>query len=166
MEKPNLEIERKFLINMPDIDTLVSLCDKTHIVQTYLITEQGSARVRKRGRDDCWVYTHTVKKRLSDLSRVELEREVDEAEYQSLLLQADPSRSVICKDRYSFEYMGQILEIDIFPFYDDRAFLEIELADEGQSVNIPPWLKVIKDVSSDRRYTNASLALEVPYEEI
>lgn len=166
MAKNEFEIERKFLIRMPELTRLEKLGEKTAIVQTYLNTEEGSARVRKRGREGCWTYTHTEKKRLSDLRRIEREREVDEAEYLRLLESSDPQRRVIYKDRYCLEYMEQLLEIDIFPFYSDRAFLEIELEDEGQAVHLPDWVEVIKEVTSDRRYTNAALGLEVPYDEI
>ena len=166
MGKSEFEIERKFLIRMPELPELEKLGENSAIVQTYLKTEEGSARVRKRGTEGRWVYTHTEKKRLSDLRRIEREREVDEAEYQRLLQMADPRRRVICKDRYCVEYMGQLLEIDVFPFYTDRAFLEIELEDEGQPLHLPPWLEVIKEVTADRRYTNAALALEIPFDEI
>lgn len=166
MRKNEFEIERKFLIRMPQPELLETLGEKTGIVQTYLKTDEGSARVRKRGSEGHWVYTHTEKKRLSDMRRIEREREVDEAEYLRLLEMADTQRRVICKDRYCIEYMGQLLEIDIFPFYTDRAFLEIELEDERQPVHIPTWLEIIKEVTADRRYTNAALALEIPYDEI
>lgn len=166
MGKNEFEIERKFLISMPDLAALENMGEKTTIVQTYLKTDEGSARVRKRGSEGCWVYTHTEKKRLSDLRRIEREREIDEAEYLRLLEKADPQRRTIHKDRYCLEYMGQLLEIDVFPFYPDRAFLEIELENEEQPVHVPTWVELIKEVTSDRRYTNAALALEIPYDEI
>ena len=160
------EIERKFLIRMPDTAFLLSQGEMSHIVQTYLKTEDGSERVRKRGREGGYTYTHTVKKRLSDLRRIEQERVISEGEYLSLLRLADPDMSTIYKDRYCIDYMGQILEIDIFPFYSDRAFLEIELSDESQQIFIPPWIDVIKEVTEDKRYTNAALARNIPYDPI
>lgn len=166
MGKSEFEIERKFLIRMPDVGQLLELGERTEIVQTYLKTHEGSARVRKRGRDGKFVYTHTEKKRLSDMRRIEREREIDEAEYAVLLGFADPERNTIYKDRYCVEYMGQLLEIDIFPFYTDRAILEIELEDESQPIHIPPWLRLIREVTGDKRYTNAAMAKAVPMDEI
>ena len=160
------EIERKFLIRMPDMDFLISMGDMSHIVQTYLKSDEGSARVRKRGREGAYIYTHTVKKRISNLRRIEQEREIDAHEYEQLLTEANPDMKVIYKDRYCVKYMGQMLEIDIFPFYSDRAFLEIELLDESQQLHIPPWIDVIKEVTEDKRYTNAALARNVPYDDI
>ena len=54
----------------------------------------------------------------------------------------------------------------MFPFWKDRAFLEIELEDEGQSFPWPERIVPIREVTGDRRYSNASLALEIPQEEI
>lgn len=165
-EKDNFEIERKFLIRMPELEVLDGMGEKTEIVQTYLKSDVGTARVRKRGRDGEFVYTHTEKIRLSDMRRIEREREICEREYSILLEQADPDRRVIEKLRYCIDYMGQLLEIDVFPFYTDRAILEIELENEAQAINIPPWLDIIREVTADRRYTNASMAKSVPMDEI
>ena len=49
MTENQFEIERKFLIRMPDTAELLRLGERTEIVQTYLLCENGSARVRKRG---------------------------------------------------------------------------------------------------------------------
>ena len=164
--KNEFEIERKFLIRMPDIEYLAGIAEISHIEQTYLKTDEGSERVRKRGRDGEYTYTHTVKKRISDMRRIEQEREIEVSEYAQLLCLADPDMNVIYKDRYCVNYMEQVLEIDIFPFYSDRAFLEIELSDEGQKIHIPPWLELIKEVTGDKRYTNAALARSIPYDPI
>jgi len=151
---------------MPNTDFLLSMGEMSHIEQTYLKTDEGRARVRKRGKDGEYTYTHTVKKRISDLRRIEHERQINAHEYERLLALSDPDMRVIYKDRYCVNYMGQLLEIDIFPFYSDRAFLEIELLDESQQIHIPPWLDVIKEVTEDKRYTNAALACSVPYDDI
>ena len=99
------EIERKYLIRYPDMDLLNSRAEKTEITQTYLKTRDGhTARVRKRGLNGAYVYTHTQKTRLSDVKRIELEREISEEEYTRLLEDADPARSVIHKVRYCLTY--------------------------------------------------------------
>ena len=56
-----MEIERKYMISMPDAAFLESI-GYTEISQTYLLGEKGSTeRVRKRGIAGDYVYTHTVK---------------------------------------------------------------------------------------------------------
>ena len=161
------EIERKYLIRYPDLKLLNSSADKTEITQTYLRTRDGrTARVRKRGLDGAYVYTHTQKTRISDVKRIELEREISEEEYTRLLEDADPARSVIHKDRYCLTYREQMFEIDVYPFWTDRAIMEIELDDEGQDILFPPFIEIISEVTSDKRYTNSSLAIHVPYDSI
>ena len=157
------EIERKYLIAMPDPAFLRQHAEPSRIEQTYLLHEDPlvTARVRKRGRAGDWHYTHTEKLRVSDLRRVENEREIGEAEYCELLRRADPSRQTIAKTRWVLPWRGQLFEIDIFPFWDDRALMEIELTEENQAVELPPQIRVLREVTGDRRYTNSSLSREI-----
>ena len=161
------EIERRFLIRMPGNDWFTSNTEYTLIKQTYLVAPEGqTARVRMRGRDGNYRYTHTVKTRLSSIRRIEREREIDKAEYEKLLLTADPARRTIEKRRYIVMCLGQRFEVDIFPFWNDRAIIELELEDEGQKITLPPDLTLIKEITDDNRYTNASLAKEVICEDL
>ena len=59
-------------------------------------------------------------------------------------------------------YEGKELEIDVYPFWQDRAVMEIELTDEAEAVALPPEIEIIKEVTRDRRYTNAALAKAIP----
>lgn len=167
MKSNGFEIERRFLIKYPDGDIL-SLCyDVSDIVQTYLKSENGvTERVRMRASADTCVYTHTLKRKVNDIRRYEDEREISAEEYQKLLLNADPGRKTIFKKRCCIEYDGKIFEIDLFSFWNDRAIMEVELIDETESVTLPPEIDVIREISGDKRYTNAALAKEIPYEEI
>jgi len=168
VNKNELEIERKFLIKYPELEALEKRAERTDIVQTYLVPEQkgSTERVRMRGRDGEYVCTHTVKFRISDMSRTEIEHEVTRERYEELLTRADGKRAVIRKSRYCLEYRSQLFEIDVFPFWNDRAVMEIELDDEAQQVFFPPEIEIIKEVTADKRYTNASMAIQIPYDEI
>ena len=162
------EIERRYLIRYPELRELDQIGEKTEIVQTYLLPDAvwNTNRVRKRGRDGEYVYTHTRKRRVSSLTRIEEEHIISESEYSVLLGQKDPSRNEINKFRYCCEYKGKMFEIDIFSFWNDRAILEIELSSEDESFELPPFVEVIREISTDGRYTNASLAKEIPFETI
>lgn len=168
MREDHLEIERKFLIRYPDMTFLRKNADCTEIEQVYLRKgEDGaSARVRRRGRSGSYMYTHTVKTRISDVSRVEMEHEITEAEYKAFLKEADPDRSVIRKLRFCLEYREQLFEIDIFPFWTDRALMEIELESENQGIFFPPEIQIVRELTADRRYTNAAIAKCIPWEDI
>ena len=155
------EIERKFLIKYPDIKWLESIpnCQRIEIIQTYLKSDNGDeVRVRQRGFDGHYIYFQTTKRKFSDVKRVEIERRLSESEYLRLLMNADTTRRQIRKDRYCLTYENQYFEIDVYPFWSDKAIAEIELSDENAEIKFPKQIKVIKEVTDDDSYKNASLA--------
>lgn len=161
----SLEIERKFLIEYPDTALLDRLSEGncSHISQTYLLGEDGvSERVRARTRGGKTVYTHNTKIRLSHIKRTELEEEVSREDYAKLLLRADPNCQTIEKRRWCISENGVLWEIDVFPFWTDRAFLEVELPSEDMPVTLPFFVRVIREVTMDERYTNHALAVKLP----
>lgn len=161
MEQPPLEIERKFLIRMPDSATLLAQpgCRVIELVQTYLTAPPGvTARVRQCREGTRLTWWRTEKRRLSDQTAIENEREIDEAAYHAALATADPTRRPIEKRRYAIPYMGHTLEIDVYPFWEDCAILEVELQAEGEAFAWPPYLSRVREVTADRRYKNAQLA--------
>lgn len=166
----NIEIERKYLIRMPDKDRLSHMegCVKWEIVQTYL--KEGpngeTRRVRHVRTDGRQQFFHTEKLRISQLSSIENEREISAEVYSELLAQADPLSYPVEKTRYRIPYAGQLLEIDIYSFWNDRATLEIELESEDQVLHLPEWISVVRDVSADFAYKNRMLAKKVPMESI
>ena len=166
MNIDGFEIERKYLIAMPSREFLEG-CQASSITQTYLLVEKDATeRVRKRVYADSCEYTHTVKHKLNNMRRLEEEREIDADEYAALLTRSDPQRRAIEKTRHCFRFDGRLWELDVFSFWTDRAFLEIELTDEGEAVTLPPGLRLIREVTDDPRYTNAALSFEIPEEDI
>lgn len=155
------EIERKYLIEYPDIKWLEGNpnCHKVEIIQTYLTSaNDDEVRVRQRGENGNYVYFQTIKKKVTDLKRVEIEKKLSQEEYLSLLMNADTTKRQIRKNRYCLTYNNQYFEIDLYPFWDDKAIAEIELSDENTPVVFPKEIKVIKEVTDDTTYKNASLA--------
>lgn len=160
-----LEIERKFLIEYPDLGELERLSngDFSEISQTYLVGEKGtSERVRARTRGGVTVYTHNTKIKLSSMKRIEFEDEVSEEEYLELLKRADTKCRTIEKVRYCIPYGGFTFEIDVFPFWQDKAFMEVEMPSEDTKVDLPGFVKIIREVTDDNRYTNHALAISLP----
>ena len=160
-EPEPFEIERKFLIEYPDLSWLESLpnCRRVEIIQTYLKAAEGEeSRVRQRGSNGSYVYYQTIKRKVSGLKRVEIERRLTQEEYLRLLMEADTNRRQIRKSRYCLTWQSQYFEIDIYPFWDDKAIVEIELSREDTPVTFPKQLKVIREVTDDESYKNASLA--------
>ncbi len=79
-------------------------------------------------------------------------------EYLRLLMDADPSCRPVRKTRYCLTYENQYFEIDVYPFWSDKAIVELELSDENTDVKFPKEIKVIREVTDDISYKNVSLA--------
>ena len=156
-----LEIERKFLIKYPSAD---ALCGETwEIEQTYLTAPRGETRRLRRvvcGGETRYFFTE--KRRITAVTRIENEREIDLAEYESLLAERDADLRVIEKTRVRIPDGEHVWEVDLFPFWDDRALLEIELSREDEEFSVPPAFEVIREVTEDRRYTNRAIAKQIP----
>ena len=160
-----LEIERKFLIQYPDLNWLRQYpgSRQVEITQTYLLSDQGtSRRVRSWTENGSTEYIRTFKRSLTDRTRIEQEDRISLAEYQALLKEANPGRRPIRKQRWCVPYKSHILEIDLYPFWSDQAVLEIELEREDEEFLLPSQLQVIREVTGDPRYLNSSLAREIP----
>ena len=156
-----LEIERKFLIEYPDLSIIKSLkmSRKSPITQAYLsTTEEGNFRVRKRGVGENAVYIKTVKIKINDLKRIEKENYISEAEYNKYLSDKKNIVGIISKDRYCIIENNTYYELDIYPFWNDKATLEIELLSETQSYVLPSFVKLIREVSEEPEYRNFALA--------
>lgn len=173
MNKP-LEIEYKYLIRYPDTEVLKSLPNYRveEMCQLYLElpseqSEKGShCRIRSIKSKDGIRYIKTYKESITHMTRIEIESEISKEEFTRLSEFIRQGYSPIHKHRHSFELHGFTYEVDIFPFWHDRAYLEIEVESENVKPPIPDFLSVIKDVTSDYRYRNTSLAQCVITEDI
>lgn len=158
------EIERKYLIEYPDIQWLENNpnCQRIEVIQTYLKSAdpEDEVRVRQRGMDGTYIYFKTKKRKIDANKRVEVERRLSQDEYLNLLMEADTTKRQIRKTRYCLTYKTQYFEIDVYPFWDDKAIVEIELNNENTDavIEFPEQIKIIKEVTSDPEYTNSSLA--------
>ena len=160
MDKNGMEIERKYLIKR----FFEKIEGETvwDIVQTYLVrsSPQIQRRVRKitvNGSETKYFYTE--KNFLRAGVREEKEREISSEEYEKYLTEADKELTPIIKTRRIFDYKGQNFEMDEYPFSDELASVELELENENDGIELPPFLTVIKEVTSDSRYSNAAMAL-------
>lgn len=165
-EPAPLEIERKFLIQKPVLSWLSfqTQCSKHEIVQTYLVDDGSGAerRIRMRGIPGDCTFFYTEKKTVRPGVRVEVERKITEKEYLNYLFESDCQKRQIKKTRYCFIYNNLYYELDVYPFWDDKAILEVELSSEASTFDIPAFIKPIKDVTDDPAYSNYHLASEIP----
>lgn len=155
------EIERKYLIEYPNIEKLEKLpnCTKVEIVQTYLKDNpEEEIRIRQRGQNGQFTYTKTIKRKVDRVKRIETETRITREEYLDLLLNSISKNKQIRKTRYCLLYKNQYFEIDVYPFWKDFAIMEIELHDENQKIEFPKFIKVIREVTGDEEYYNKNLA--------
>lgn len=157
-----LEIERKYLIAKPNEELLAAqpAVRVREILQIYLTAPKGKTRrVRRICEGGQTRLLFTEKTRLTALTAREEEYEITPDRYEELLREADSTRRPIEKRRYAIPYGGRVCEVDIYPFWERHATLEIELSSEEEEPRIPPYLSVLRDVSADRRFKNVNLAL-------
>jgi len=162
-----VEIERKYVIELPDAAELARMEDYTssEIIQTYLDSSVGvTHRVRMRKYADRVVYTETKKVRIDKISAFEDEREISESEYLLLLGRKRADTVSLKKTRHTFSYLGVTFEVDVYPEWERTCILETELKCAGEEVVFPVFLHVIREVSGDKRYTNAAMSHSFPPE--
>ncbi len=149
------EIERKFLV----VDDRWRVRAGRGVVcrQGYLCT-QPTVRVRQMGSKGFL----TIKGPATGFSRPEFEYEIPVQEAEAILNSLCGER-IVSKMRYTFVCREMQWEVDEFDGKNKGLILaEVELKTEDQAFEKPGWLG--KEVSLDRRYTNAALA-ENPYSE-
>jgi len=165
-----LEIERKFLVKFPSSWEALSemfddLVDVKRITQSYLKPEgkEQAGRVRKTVQgltgDTEVVYHFNQKKPIESGIHQETEKEISKAEYEKHLKNSHPDKVAIDKTRFVFNYNDQTFELDVFKgALKGLAILEIELEDKNDTVELPPFLQVKREVTDDKKYTNFALA--------
>lgn len=164
------EIERKYLIAYPDAALLSTRpgCEIWDITQIYLKDGEGgqTRRIRRVLVDGRQKFYRTFKRRLTALSALEDEGEITAEDYDRYSAERDMSRNPILKTRYRVPWAGHVLEFDIYPFWTDRAILEIELSREDEVADIPDWVRILRDVTGEKAYKNKQLARHVPMEKL
>lgn len=165
------EIERKYLIKKPSKEQIEALgyLSETNIIQTYLkrTDEKVERRIRQRGSvKEGYSFYYTEKTDISLGERIEVERKITPTEYISYLEEADTSLHQISKVRYCFIYGSkkQYFELDIYPFSEEYAILEIELSDINEEIMLPP-LDIVKDITNELAYRNNNIAKNMQLKE-
>lgn len=157
----NIEIERKFLIEIPEMNKL-DIKRELDIIQTYLANGKSDSqrRVRKITENNNHTYFYTEKIFLTPTERIEKEDKISLNNYEQFLNEAKKDIPPVVKKRICFEYQNQLFEMDIYSFSSQFAILELELESVSQEIIFPDCINVLKEVSDDKRYSNAALAAE------
>lgn len=165
-----LEIEKRFLIEFPKswaalAEILDNLVQINRISQTYLSASNNEPAIRVRktqsglsGKQEI-IYHFNQKSPVETGVHKEKEYEITKSKYEEYLKDTDPKKIAVNKTRFVFKYKDQLFELDIFKgALTGLAILELELKNKNQKIHLPPFIKVIKDVTSDKKYSNYFLA--------
>jgi CYTH domain-containing protein len=91
--------------------------------------------------------------------RIEVEKHITEEEFVELLEKRKSDSRTIKKKRYYFVYKNKYFELDVFEGIP-LVLLELEASSLSslKSVELPPWIPIEKEVSTDWNYYNSTLA--------
>jgi predicted ATPase len=154
-EIPPAQSERKFLIEYVDESDLAAYQPvEQHITQTYLkARKQGTERrTRKVVSNNAISYFYSEKRPISPIERIENERLLSEKEYIRKNAEVDPEYGSVSKRRFCFIYNGRYCTVDTYPTNPNSAILDVQLNDKDEQVDLPPEIKVIKEVTGDVNY--------------
>ncbi len=149
------EIEKKYLVK--DID--LKKYKYIDITQAYLNTTNPTIRVRKYGNDYFLTYKRKIETDKNIKIRDEYELPITEEVFNKLIKKREGN--IINKRRYIIELENNLkAELDVY--FDDLEGLktvEVEFKTENDSLSFkkPDWF--LEDVSTNKNYTNSSLAM-------
>ena len=159
-EVPEVE-KSKFLIAMPELETL---CERyravpTEMMQTYLIAASPALerRVRQQKNGDKYLYFYTEKRLGEDGRRWVTEKPISEKEYVRALMEGDTALHSVRKTKYRFSHGGCRMEIDVYPFSEDKAVLFV-YGGGHRDAPLPEEIRILRDVTGDPDYKNRRLA--------
>lgn len=163
-----MEIERKFLVlNAELITQLTKWGYAEDISQYYIQVGEFEERYRRKG-DKCF---HTIKKKVDDMQREEIEVEVSNECFEFNKRNRLEDSIILQKKRYVMDFKGDPsqpetmskhyyeMEVDVYENeYKGLVIAEIEFKtiEEANSFIPPSWLV---DITDDEKYKNQTLAL-------
>lgn len=118
------------------------------------------ARIRRRGRNGKWMYTHTVRRKEGG-EIVETRTNISRQIYDQLLSQADRTSNVpILKKRLCFTYSNQYYHLDIYENpHPGLMLLETYTALQPEELELPPFLPEAEEVTGNPAYSMYNLSL-------
>ena len=160
MNIDGFEIERKYLIAMPDMNRLVVNYGAVpfEMMQNYLVETNPSIerRIRRQKNGPDYLYFYTEKHKMPDETYWDTERPISRKEYERYLLEAEPALREVHKVKYRFNHGRSHFEIDVYPFSKDKAVMFFY--SDSDEVNIPPEIQILQEVTGNLNYKNKTLA--------
>ena len=166
--KTSYEIERKFIIERPPFEIIKRMgkYEVFDIVQIYLKGSEGvTHRIRAKTKNGETAYFETKKTRVDEMTVIEDERQITDTEFFALAPLCAPNSHPIKKQRHSFFFKEHTVEIDIYTQWKSTCIMEIELKRSDEEFAIPPFIKVVREVTGKKGYSNAAMSMVFPRED-
>ena len=132
------------------------------VVEVFLHSEDGcESKIRKRGQHGSYTYVHSLRIRGDDNFKHELKKPITARDFNILWQQKDDTKRPLNKSRKCFIYIQQLYVIDSI---EDQNKKKIHLlrfdtqAKDANDVYIPPFLKVLKEVSDEKEFSSFFLS--------
>ena len=158
-EEDKAYVEKKYLISMPDVEQLMKnkQCRKVHVKQHYIIdeTRQEKEKIVLRRENNKNFYYKVVKK-----NKVKYSNSITADKYINKLEDENKKFYHIHKDRYYYIFDSRCIKIDVFPFWKDKAILEVDVLNDRENIKFPKFVHIIEDVTDNESYKNYYLAEE------
>lgn len=95
-------------------------------------------------------------------SNIGIEKLLSSKEYIKFLSKADPKKKEISKNRICFLWENKYFELDVFSgFKSNLTLLEVEVERLDEKINLPPFIKIIREVTEEKQFTNVELSEDV-----
>ena len=157
---PPKEHKRKYLIEMPDLESIAGQYNALPLdmMQTYLLPTKPNTerRIRQQRNGEDYLYFYTEKNVAEDGTRWDTEKPISAKEYVRYLMESDNELHSVRKMKYTFNCGNCRMAIDVYPFDDKRAILFVY--SENDDSEIPPEITILKEVTGNPNYKNRRLA--------
>ena len=152
--------KHKYLISMPDMKKLTETYNAATLdmMQTYLreVKPGVERRIRQQRNGEDYLYFYTEKHLMEDGTKWDTEKPIAAKDYLQYLMEGDPEFHAVHKMKYRFTYDAQRLEIDVYPFCQDKAIMFCY--SDRDDVVLPPEITVLEEVTGRPEYKNKQLA--------
>ena len=161
--------KRKFLVATLPPDADFPEYQDFNVIHDYLSSalSEDQARLRARGQGGVFTYSYTIRRCVKgDQEKPELKRKISKRDYKILYAQKDPRRYSIYKRRRCFVWKHHYFQLDIFvepspSICRGLVLLETYTPDATATFlgTLPPFLKIIREVTDDPSYSMFNLCL-------
>ncbi|XP_076108691.1 TRPL translocation defect protein 14-like [Mytilus galloprovincialis] len=159
--------KRKFLVTGVLDWTIFPPHQKFMVTHDYLVTpsRKMQARIRKRGQNGQWTYTHTIRRPEINEESVELRMAINSRDYEILLAQRDYRHYSIYKKRTCFLWNNHYFHLDEYedpcpPGCKGLILLETYTTLEGDDLKVPDFLQIEQEVTGNSKYSMFNLSIK------